>query len=159
MSGSGRPNAIQPSGVFEGLRPAALLLGVAVDNLATILLSPLLVAAFSGASASGPQALDPEALAALSRSTPFLLASLAVGLGCTALGAFVGARRAGCHFVRHGTWIGVCAALIGLACYPSPDASHPLPPLWFDLAGFALLLPAGALGGVLALALAARRAT
>lgn len=153
MSGSERPTAIEPSGIFEGLRPAAILLGVACDNLATLLLSPLLLAAFAGA-----EELDEQTLAALSRSTPFLLASLAVGLGCTAAGAWVGARRAGCHFVRHGVWIGVCAALIGLACYPAPAASRPLPPLWFDLAGFALLLPAGALGGLLARATAPRHA-
>ena len=160
MSGPERPTAIEPTGIFEGLRPTAILLGVAVDNLATLLFWPLLLTAFSGAPGSaGAEALDQEAIDALSQSPAFLVASLCVGLGCTAAGAFVGARRAGCHFVRHGAWIGVCAALIGLACYPAAEASRPLPPLWFDLAGYALLLPAGALGGALAAATAARRAT
>jgi len=160
MSGPDRPTAIEPTGIFEGLRPAAILLGVAVDNLSTLLLWPLLVSVFAGSpGSSGAEALDKEAIDALSRSPGFLLASLCVGLGCTAAGAYVGARRAGCHFVRHGVWIGVCAALIGLACYPTPEASRPLPPLWFDLAGYALLLPAGALGGGIAAATAARGAT
>jgi hypothetical protein len=157
MSGSERPTAIEPSGVFQGLRPAAILFGVAFDNLATLLVAPLLLAAFAGASGpTGTEVLDEETLAALARSTAFLLASLGVGLGCTAAGAYVGARRAGCHFVRHGVWIGVCAALIGLACYPMPAAARPLPPLWFDLVGFALPLPVGALGGLLAAATSAR---
>jgi hypothetical protein len=159
MSGSERPPAIGPTGIFTGLRPAAILLGVAFDNLATLLLSPLLVAVFTREKgAAGADALSEEAIAALARSPEFLLASLLVGLGCTAAGAYVGARRAGCHFVRHGTWIGVCAALVGLALYPAPVASQPLPPLWFDLAGFALLLPVGALGGLLAGPFSARRA-
>jgi len=160
MSGSDRPPAIQPTGIFEGLRPAAILLGVAFDNLATLLLAPLLVAVFAGSKgAAGAEDLSEQAIAALARSPEFLLASLVVGLGCTATGAYVGAHRAGCHFVRHGAWIGVCAALVGLALYPAPVASQPLPPLWFDLAGFALLLPAGALGGLLAGASAARSAS
>ena len=159
MSGSDRPPAIHPTGIFAGLRPGAILLGVACDNLATLLLSPLLVAVFAGSTGIGGAAgLSEEALAALSQSPEFLVASLVVGLGCTAAGAYVGARRAGCHFVRHGAWIGVCAALVGLALYPAPAPSQPLPPLWLDLVGFALLLPSGALGGLLAGAAAARRA-
>ena len=157
MSGIDRPPALEPTGIFEGLRPAAILLGVACDNLATLLLSPLLVALFSGG-AEGAREITPEALEALYGSTNFLLSSLVVGLSCTAAGAFIGARRAGCHFARHGAWIGVCAALVGLACYPDPGHAHSLPPLWFDLLGFALLLPAGALGGMLAGAVAPRRA-
>jgi len=156
MSGPERPTAIQPTGIFEGLRPTAILLGVVFDNLATYLVGSLLLLAFAGPPGSDG-AFDENALAALASSREFLLASLAGGLACTASGAFVGARRAGCHFVRHGAWIGVCAALIGLACYPAPAASRPLPPLWFDLAGYALLLPAGALGGLLATLGAARR--
>ena len=157
MSGSERPTAIESSGVFQGLRPAAILIGVAFDNLATLLVQPLLLAAFLGTPGpTGAEALE-EALAALAGSTAFLLASLGVGLGCTAAGAYVGARRAGCHFVRHGVWIGVCAALIGLACYPMPAASRPLPPLWIDLVGFALPLPIGGLGGLLAAATTTRR--
>ena len=156
MSGPERPTAIQPTGIFDGLRPMAILLGVLFDNLATYLVGSLLLLAFAGAPGSDG-AFDEDALAALAQSNEFLLASLAGGLACTAAGAFVGARRAGCHFVRHGAWIGVCAALLGLACYPAPAASRPLPPLWFDLAGYALLLPAGALGGLLAGLGAARR--
>jgi hypothetical protein len=158
MSGSERPPAIQPTGIFEGLRPGAILLGVAFDNLATLLLSPLLLAVFAGSQGiAGPEGLGEEAILALTQTPEFLLASLVVGLGCTGAGAYVGARRAGCHFVRHGAWIGVCAALVGLALYPAPAASQPLPPLWFDLAGFALLIPVGALGGFVAGATAARR--
>src|SRR5262245_43834009 len=156
MSGIERPPAIQPTGIFEGLRPAAILLGVAFDNLATLLLSQLLLGLFAGDGAA--EGISPEAIDALHRSLPFLLASLAVGLSCTAAGAYVGARRAACHFVRHGAWIGVCAALVGLACYPAPDPERTLPPLWFDLVGFSLLLPAGALGGWLAGAVSSRRA-
>ena len=157
MSGSERPSAIEPAGIFDGLRPAAILLGVVFDNLATLLAGQLLLLAFVGAPAEGEPLLDEESLAALYRSTPYLLASLGAGLACTAAGAYVGARRAGRHFVRHGVWIGVCAALIGVACYPMPAAARPLPPLWFDLAGFALMLPVGGLGGLLAAAVAPRR--
>jgi hypothetical protein len=157
MQHSTRPPAIQPTGIFEGLRPGAIVFGVVVDMAASMLGSLLLVAFFAGQQASRDGGASPgEAAQALAASQEFLFASLALGLLCTVLGAFVGARRASCFFVRHGVWIGIGSAVVGLLLYGPAAREEPRPPLWFDLLGFSLLLPAGALGGWLA-GLAARR--
>ena len=151
MSESGHPSPIQPTGVFDGLRPGAILIGVVVDNLATFVASSLLVSLFA-ARLAGEQGgeLPEEGLESLLASPEFLLASLVVGLLCTVFGAYVGARRAACFCVRHGAWIAVGSAISALVLYALAGQQGPRPPLWFDMAGFALMIPAGALGGLLA---------
>jgi hypothetical protein len=151
VSDSGRPPPIQPTGVFDGLRPGAILIGVVVDNLATFVAGPLLLSLFASELAREPGGGLPEdALEPLLASPEFLLASLIVGLLCTVFGAYVGARRAACFCIRHGAWIAVGSAFSALVIYGLAGQQGPRPPLWFDLVGFSLMIPAGALGGLLA---------
>jgi hypothetical protein len=147
MLKSTRPPAIQPTGILEGLKPGAIVFGVFVDITASIVGSLLLVALFGGLQPPQDGASPREAMKALEASPQFLFASLSVGLLCTVWGAYVGAKRAGRLFARHGAWIGIGSALVGLVFYGAGDAQGPRPPFWFDVLGFALLLPAGALGG------------
>jgi len=150
VSEPGHPPPIQPAGVFEGLRPGAILIGVIIDNLATLVASSLLVSLFAAELArEHGEELPEEAIELLLTSPEFLLASLVVGLLCTVFAAYVGARRAACFCVRHGAWIAVGSAISSLVFYASAEPG-PRPPLWFDLIGFAMMIPAGALGGLLA---------
>jgi hypothetical protein len=145
------PPPIQPTGVFDGLRPGAILIGVLVDNLATFIAGPLLISLFAPELTPEPGGELPEdALEPLLTSPEFLLASLFVGLLCTVFGAYVGARRAACFCVRHGAWIAVGSAITALVILAIAGPQEPRPPLWFDLVGFSLMIPAGALGGLLA---------
>lgn len=151
-----RPPAIEAPGLFDGLRPNAILLGVIVDTIATLVASVVLVSVFAARKGIGrDDELTPELLDTLGSSPEFLLASLVVGLACTSLGGFVGARRAGRAFARHGGWIGVGSALVALALALSSGPVRSPPPLWFELAGYLLVIPAGVVGGLLAGALAA----
>ena len=151
MSQPGHPLPIRPTGFFEGLRLGPILIGVVVDNLATFVSSAALVSLFAAelVREHGGE-LPEEALEPLLTSPEFLLASLVVGLLCTVFGAYVGARRAACFCVRHGAWIAVGSAFTALFSYAVAGQPGPRPPLWFDLAGYALMIPAGALGGLLA---------
>ncbi|MBW2270205.1 MAG: hypothetical protein JRH16_16685 [Deltaproteobacteria bacterium] len=152
------PTSIEPEGLFDGLRPRAILSGAVLDNLATIATSIVLFGLFAG---EGALSEDPEvanaAWTALSTNPLFLFCSVVLGLSCTVLGAFVGAWRAGVLHVRHGGWIAVASAAIGTLFLLLPgEASGAAPPLWYDVVGWALLIPAGVLGGALAAALQAR---
>lgn len=151
MSEPVHPPPIQPAGFFDGLRLGPILIGVLVDNLATFFAGPLLIALFAPelAPESGGE-LPEDALEPLLTSPEFLLASLFVGLLCTVFGAYVGARRAACFCIRHGAWIAVGSAISSLAILAITGPQEPRPPLWFDLVGFSLMIPAGALGGLLA---------
>jgi len=147
----GRPSPIEPTGVFDGLRPGAILIGIVVDNLATFVASAMLVSFFAAGMAKEHGGdLPEEALESLLASPEFLLASLAVGLLCTVFAAYVGARRAACFFIRHGAWIAVGSAFSALVLFAIADPQDPRPPLWVDLVGFTLMIPAGLLGGLLA---------
>jgi hypothetical protein len=145
------PKSIEPEGLFDGLKPGAILLGAVVDNLATVLMSMALVVVL------GPEEVFSEdgevsqaAFDALSSEPEFLLWSMVLGLGCTGLGAYVGATRAGQLHVRHGGWIAVASAALGLAFMLVPgEGPSPAPPLWYEAIGWVLLVPAGLLGGVL----------
>jgi hypothetical protein len=147
MNETGPPPPIQPSGMFDDIRPSAVLLGVLVDTAATVLGSLVLLTTFM--SRDGREPSD-EVLEELSAMPEFLLASLIVGLMCTVLGGYVGARRANRAHVRHGAWVAVGSALFGLAQFAVAAPQAPTPPLWFDLVGFSLMIPAGAAGGLLA---------
>ena len=147
----GRPSPIEPTGVFDGLRPGAILIGIVVDNLATFVAGSFLVSLFAGGLAGENAGELPEqGLEPLLASPEFLLASLAVGLLCTVFAAYVGAKRAARFFVRHGVWIAIGSAFLALFSYVVAGQQGPHPPLWFDLVGFTLMIPAGALGGLLA---------
>jgi hypothetical protein len=147
------PPPIQPEGgLFEGLHPGAILLGAVVDNLATLLSFTLLalwIASPDGLSEN--EEVAEAAFEAAMASPEFLIGSLILGLACTVLGAFVGARRAGTSHLRHGGWIAVASAALGLLPYLLPSG-QPAPsfPLWYEVTGWLLLLPAGLAGGAIA---------
>ena len=150
MSETSRPPSIEPTGIFDGIRPGAILLGVIVDTVATIISGFVLLFVFAMQVAG--QRVDnvpDDAIDAIVTSPTFLLASLVVGISCTILGAFVGARRAACFHVRHGAWIAVGSAVVALASYAVSPQGEPNP-LWFDIVGFTLIIPAGVAGGLLA---------
>ena len=150
MSEPRRPPTIEPTGIFDGIRPGAILLGVIVDTVATIISGIVLLFVFAIQVTGQRDGTVPDgAFEAIVTSPTFLLASLVVGISCTILGAFVGARRAACFHVRHGAWIAVGSAVVALASYAVSAQGEPNP-LWFDIVGFTLIIPAGIAGGLLA---------
>jgi hypothetical protein len=148
---------IEPDGVFTGLRWGAILFGAFVDIAATILTSTLLLAAVEPAVLSQDDAVAREAISRMNTSHVYVLGSIALGALCTVLGAFLGARSAGRLHVRHGGWIAVTSALLGMLMLlvdPSAAADPSTAvPLWAEALGWLLILPAGVAGGALAGAL------
>jgi hypothetical protein len=145
-----RPPSIEPAGIFDGIRPGAIVLGVIVDTVATIISGVVLVVVFAiQANWQVDGAVPDDTFDAIVTSPEFLLASLVVGTLCTILGAFVGARRAACFYVRHGAWIAIGSAVVALVSYAVSAQAEPNP-LWYDIAGFTLIIPSGIAGGLLA---------
>ena len=111
------------------LDPRAIAIGAIVDNLATL--------ALLGAMPSIGRGIDPEWL---------LLAFGCGGLLSTAAGGIVAARIAKADEVRNGAGVGGLALVVGLLSLVGPDAELPG---WFLVSVFALVVPAGMLGGFL----------
>jgi hypothetical protein len=145
------PQSIEPEGLFDGLKPGAIFIGAVVDNLATVLVSIALVVVLGTEEIfSEDEEASQAAFDALSSEPEFLLWSLVLGVACTVLGAYIGAGRAGQFHVRHGGWIAVASAALGLVfMLVSGERPGPSPPLWYEATGWVLLLPAGLLGGAL----------
>ncbi len=123
---------------FSDIKFKAVLVGAVVDNAGTLLLMTVL------ASALVSTGLTEDEVMGRMKSTSGLLLGLIVGLSCTITGSYFAGRIAGRAQVLHG----VLVALIGmtLALIFREKGS----PLWFDIAGFVGMLPAGIAGGYLA---------
>ncbi len=116
----------------------AVIVGTIADNAGTLLLMTLLAAALVSTGLS-----KDEVMSRL-KSTNGLLLGLIVGLSCTVLGGYFAARMAGRAEVLHGVLVALVGMVIALIFRESNS------PLWFDIAGFACMLPAGIGGGYLA---------
>lgn len=143
------PDPIDPDGLLDGIRWPAVGLGVLVDVLVTFAANVPLLALFAPESLAEEPAKADQAMEQAYASPDFLIASLLVGLAATVCGAYVGARRAGAHHLRHGGWIAVASLLLGLVPVLLFDL-EPRPPLWYEALGIVLMLPAGLLGGHIA---------
>ena len=147
-----QPFPVEPQGILEGISWRAVLFGTIVDIALTVFATAILMLWVAGPDAFSPdEEVAEQAVDAALLSPEFLLFGFIAGILATAIGAYVGARRATVFHVRHGGWIAVCSALVSLLFLLVPGAtSEPTPPLWYDALGFALMLPAGLLGGLLA---------
>ena len=130
---------------MERVNLKALGLGIITDIGGTIVSSMFLFAIFVGDvySEQMSQAEIEEAIAIATQRSGFLITSLIVGLGFTALGGFVAARVAQKEIYLNAGLVGVASLLIGL--FFGSDG-----PIWFNIAGFLLVIPAALYGGYLA---------
>ena len=145
---------IEPEGTFAGLSGAAILLGAFIDVAFTEIVGTLLALWFAPDLASHDEAQARKVLAELATSTGYVTANIVLGALGTVLGAFVGARRAGQLYVRHGGWIAVTSTAIGalLMLLEPPTSDAAGFPFWSQVVAWLLILPAGMTGGALAAA-------
>jgi hypothetical protein len=144
------PAPIRPEGLLEGIRPGAVLRGFLWDNGLTIAIALVLASALleQGLPNSSAEEID-----AMFASTRFALLLLPLGLLCTVFGGYLAGSRAGLAHMKNALAVGFADIALGLLGLVSPP-SGPVPPLWLDLLGFGLVLPAAAAGGALARRLA-----
>jgi hypothetical protein len=116
----------------------AVIVGAIVDNAGTLLLMTFLAAALVSTGLSADEVMGRM------RSTSGLLLGLIVGLSFTGLGGYFAGRMAGRAEVMHGVLVAVLGMVVALIFREGGV------PVWFDIAGFAGMLPAGMAGGYLA---------
>lgn len=113
----------------------AIIVGVIVDNIGTVVVMLLLMTALAS------QGISQEEVIARIKSPSGLLLNLIIGLGCTFLGGYVAGRMARRSEVLHGALVAGVGMILALLYRESG-----LPP-WYDIIGFAGMLPAGMVGG------------
>lgn len=117
----------------------AILAGAIVDNAGTLLLMTTLAAMLVSTG------LTEDEVMGRMKSTDGLLLGLILGLGCTALGGYLAGRVAKQAEALHGALVAILGMIMAAVFRESGT------PLWFDIAGFLGMLPAGIAGGFLAL--------
>jgi hypothetical protein len=123
---------------LSDIKIKAVIVGAVVDNGGTLLLMTLLAAALVSTGLS-----EDEVMGRM-KSTNGLLLGLIIGLSCTILGGYFAGRMAGRAAVLHGALVAAVGMVLALIFRESGT------PAWFDIAGFAGMLPAGMAGGRLA---------
>lgn len=146
------PPSIEPEGLFDGLRWGPILLGGLLDNLLTNLAVIPLMIFFAPAEAFSSDAVAAqEAMEQATLSPGFLSVSFGVGLSITVYASYWASRRAGGSYLRHGGWVAVTSSVMAmLLTLFAGGVSGPQPPFWYSALGFAAVIPAGLLGGLLA---------
>ncbi len=124
---------------LSDIKLKAVIAGAIVDNAGTLLLMATLAALLVS------RGLSEDEVMGRMKSTSGLLLGLIIGLGCTILGAYLAGRIAKQAEVLHGVLVAFAGMAVALIFNESVD------PLWFDIVGFAAMLPAGIAGGYLAL--------
>ncbi len=123
---------------MSDIKLKAVIVGPIVDNVGTIAVMLLLMSALAS------QGISQEEVVARMKSPSGLLLNLILGLGCTFLGAYVAGRIARGSEVLHGALVAGAGMVLALLYRESG-----LPP-WYDIIGFAGMLPAGMGGGYVA---------
>ena len=116
----------------------AVIVGAIVDNAGTLFFMTLLAAALVS------RGLSEDEVMSRMKSESGLLLGLIIGLGNTVLGAYIAGRMARNAERVHGALVAVIGMVVALIFRESGV------PAWFDIAGFAAMLPAGLFGGHLA---------
>jgi hypothetical protein len=123
---------------FADIKFKAVVVGAIVDNAGTMLFMLLLAAALMSKGLSEDEVMNRM------KSTSGLLLGLIVGLSCTVMGGYFAGRIAGRAEVLHGALVAAVGMVVALIFREGGV------PVWFDIAGFVCMLPAGMTGGYLA---------
>jgi len=123
---------------ISDIKLKAVIVGAIVDNVGTIAVMLFLMTALAS------QGISQEEVFARMKSPSGLLLNLIIGLGCTFLGGYVAGRMAGRSEVLHGALVAGAGMVLALLWREGGL------PLWYDIIGFAGMLPAGMLGGYIA---------
>lgn len=150
----GRPpyQPVEPEGIFDGLQWPFIIRGALLDIVLTLVGTIVLMSWLVGPEVfSGDEELIEKAFDEVARSPSGLFGAAALGTAATAAGGYYAARHAGALFSRHGGWVGAVSLLLAVPFLLVPSAHPPEPlPFWYDALSYAVVVPAGCLGGLLA---------
>jgi hypothetical protein len=141
------PDAIEPGGMFSGLKAWPIFAGVITDIVSTYILGTILlfIILFKR---YGPE-IPEEAFQNVALMDNNLLWFAFLGTVCTVIGGYVGSRMAGSEEIRHGGWVGALSLIFSVYLQLNTESDQ-VYPQWFTIISVALVIPAGVLGGYIA---------
>ncbi len=151
LSQQSTPAPIQPKGFFTGVKIRPIIVGAVVDYIGTYVAMVLYLALFFMGDAlkegGASQEAVEKAFHQMISSPEGLITLFLIGVLGTVLGGYVAGRLAKTEEVKHGALVGAVSLALGILQSGS-GAGSPVPH-WYELLGYALTIPAGALGGSL----------
>jgi putative membrane protein (TIGR04086 family) len=147
------PLPIEPRGFFTGVKIRPVIVGAVVDYVATFVLVMLYLIFYymkePFEKGGLPEEAIEKALNEMLSSQEGLIALIVIGAFCTGLGGYLAARLAKAEEVKHGALVGAVALIVGVLQTAMAGEASPVPQ-FYQFLGYALAIPAGALGGSLA---------
>jgi len=123
-----------------------VLLGIVTDVGASVAAGMILLPLFAGGSVSEQMSAEDidEVIRQITQDSAFLITNFVVGLSCSALGGYVAARVAKKDVYLNAGLVGLFGVLLG-ALNLSGEY-----PIWFNVGGLLLVIPATLFGGEIA---------
>lgn len=141
------PEPTEPEGMFSGLKAWPIIAGALADIVSTYILGSILLMflLYRQYGTNIPQ----DALTNITVVDNHLLLFSILGFLCTVIGGFIGSRIARSEELRHGGWIGVVSLIISMLMEMNSDTGDKYPQ-WVTILSIAVVIPAGVLGGYIA---------
>jgi putative membrane protein (TIGR04086 family) len=146
------PSSIEPIGFFTGVQIRPIIVGVVVDYIATYAGILAYVFVYLTRELSKQGEVTDERITEYMASPEGLMIQFTIGVLGTALGGFVAANKAGKLEIKHGALVGFCSLILSFIQQSFQEDSLALPE-WFRFLSVLAIIPAGALGGLVAAAL------
>jgi putative membrane protein (TIGR04086 family) len=143
------PPPIEPVGIFSGVQIRPIIAGMIVDYIATFVAGTVFIIIFFGQEIVKQGKPSEEAFNKILTSPEHLFILGAVGALCTVLGGYVAGRIAKNLEIKHGALVGL-GSLILVTLEQVISGKSTSYPLWFEILGYLMAVPAGALGGYVA---------
>ncbi len=144
------PRPLEPRGFFAGVKIRPIIIGAVVDYVATYAFITLYLIVYyikDPLEKGGmPEEAFEKALKEMISSQEGLLALIVIGALCTVLGGYLAGRLAKSEEVKHGVLVGAVSLILGIVQTGMAGEASPVP-YWYELLGYVLAIPAGALGG------------
>lgn len=135
-TGQHKIGAIEPSNRW--LYAKAVTIGALTDTAGTMVVMTVLLLALAASGLSDSEVMERM------KSPSGLLLSLIIGLSCTVLGGYVAGRIGTGSEVSLGAAVAVVGMVLGVFIRESGL------PLWYEILGFAAMIPCGIVGGYFA---------
>ena len=142
------PEPTEPDGMFSGLKAWPIFAGALADIVSTYILGSILLMflLYRQYGTNIPQ----EALTNVTVIDDNILLFSILGFLCTVIGGFIGSRIARSEEIRHGGWIGVVSLIISVLMEMNGNTGGNYPK-WATILSIAAVIPAGVLGGYIAM--------
>jgi len=143
------PSPVEPTGFFTGMQIRPIIAGVVVDYVATYAAIYAYFFVYMAEKLSKQGEVSFEAITEYMLSDEGLMIGFVIGALGTALGGFIAGYKAGKLEIKHGAFVGVGSLIVSFVEETIREESLPLPE-WFRFLSIVAIIPAGALGGLVA---------